>query len=67
MCEHLVNSTNQIRRIFMTFSIKGIKAAALGAAIVVGFGVSATAQDLKFFTIGKIGRASGRERVLRLV
>ena len=41
----------------MTFSLKAFKTMALGAAMVVGFGLSATAQDLKFFTIGTGGTA----------
>ncbi len=41
----------------MTFSIKGLKAAALGAALVLGTGLAASAQDLKFFTIGTGGTA----------
>ncbi len=41
----------------MTFSMKGLKAAALGAVLVLGTGLAASAQDLKFFTIGTGGTA----------
>ena len=41
----------------MTFSIRGLKAAAVGAVLVAGLATSAAAQDLKFFTIGTGGTA----------
>lgn len=41
----------------MTISFKGIKAAVIGAALVAGLSTAASAQDLKFFTIGTGGTA----------
>ncbi|WIY23678.1 TAXI family TRAP transporter solute-binding subunit [Parasedimentitalea psychrophila] len=41
----------------MTISFKGIKAAVIGAALVAGLSAAASAQDLKFFTIGTGGTA----------
>ena len=41
----------------MTFSMKSLKAAAVGAVLVTGLATAAVAQDLKFFTIGTGGTA----------
>ena len=41
----------------MTISFKGIQAAVIGAALVAGLSAAASAQDLKFFTIGTGGTA----------
>ncbi|MGC1497393.1 MAG: TAXI family TRAP transporter solute-binding subunit [Sulfitobacter sp.] len=41
----------------MTFSIKGFKAAAVGAVLATGLATAGVAQDLKFFTIGTGGTA----------
>ncbi|SDX61510.1 TAXI family TRAP transporter solute-binding subunit [Litoreibacter albidus] len=41
----------------MTFTIQGLKAAAIGAVLATGLATAAVAQDLKFFTIGTGGTA----------
>ena len=41
----------------MLFSMKGLKAATVGAVLVTGLATAAVAQDLKFFTIGTGGTA----------
>ena len=50
-------TSSKIREIYMTFSIKGLKAVAVGAVLVTGLATAAVAQDLKFFTIGTGGTA----------